>query len=103
MAVETAADRAVMLSVDDFGTLAVYRRSGVNYSVAGIFDNAYIPVDIGEVEYTSTVPEFTVRTADLPNGATAGDLLTVNGTQYTVVNVEPDGTGVTRLRLKAPA
>lgn len=102
MAVETAADRAVMLSVNDFGTLAVYRRLGVNYSVTGIFDNVYVPVEVAEVEFNSSEPEFTMRTADVPSGGTAGDKLTVNSVQYTVVNVEPDGTGITRIRLRNP-
>lgn len=103
MAVETASDRALMLGVADFGTVAVYRRGTVNYSVAGIFDNAYQPVEMGELEYSSLVPEFLMATSDIPSGGVAGDKLTVASVQYTITNIEPDGTGITRLVLRAPA
>jgi len=102
VAVETAADRAVMLSSNDFGVVATYRRNTTNYSVVGIFDRAYLEVDVADVGYATTEPQFTMATADIPTGGVVGDKLTVNAIQYTITNIEPDGTGMSLLRLKAP-
>ena len=48
MAVESAADRAIFLDVDDFGTAATYTPSGGSAAtVNGIFDNDFVEVDAG--------------------------------------------------------
>ena len=43
MAVETAADRAIFIGVDDFGVAATYNGGTIN----GIFDNDFVEVDAG--------------------------------------------------------
>lgn len=101
MAVETAADRAVFFDVDDFGVAATYRRGVTNSTVNGIFDNEFVQVEVGEVPYDSTEPVFYCRTADLPAGFTVGDRLTVSTVPYTIREFQPDGTGVSKLRLEA--
>ena len=103
MAVESAADRAIFFGVDDFGITATYTRGATPSTVIGIFDMAYVTVDVAEVGYASAEPEFLMQSSQVPSGAVPGDTLTVNSTAYIVRNIEPDGTGVTRLRLQAPA
>jgi hypothetical protein len=44
-----------------------------------------------------------MQSSQVPSGAVQGDTLTIDATAYIVRNIEPDGTGVTRLRLQAPA
>jgi hypothetical protein len=52
--------------------------------------------DAGGVE--GMAPELHVRADDLPTAA-HGDALTVRGTNFRVVGVEPDGKGMIRLML----
>lgn len=101
MAVESADDRAIFFSADDFGVTATYTPSGGGaLSVNGIFDNEYFETDAGgEVAFALQQPMFHCRTADVPSAA-EGDSLTVSGVGYVVRNVRPDGTGMTMLILE---
>jgi hypothetical protein len=101
MGVETAADRATMLSVTDFGTLAVYKSKGKRYPINGIFDREYLGVDVAEAEFASSEPVFHIRTADLPCRWAFGDVLDIDCALFNIRNVENDGTGMTKLRLEA--
>lgn len=75
----------------DFGTTATV--NGV--SVQAIFDAAYAD----PLGMAGNTPQLTVATADLPAVA-VGQAVTVNSTSYTVVGIEPDGTGITTLQLR---
>lgn len=66
--------------------------------VTGIFDNDYLLEDLGG-GMAASGPVFTLASADVPAGV-AGLLLVVHGTSYKVVELMPDGTGVTALRLR---
>jgi hypothetical protein len=88
-----AEDLTPFFAVSDFGTAATY--SVGSATVNGIFDKAYAD-PLGLVE--GTAPVFVCRTADVPTAA-HGQTFTINAVAYTVCGVEPDGTGVTLLRL----
>lgn len=81
----------------DFGvtaTLADGRR------ITGIFDADY--VGVGDIPVESSGPAFTLASADVTGNEIAiGSALTIEGDDYTVRSVQPDGTGVTVLRLEA--
>ncbi len=64
--------------------------------VTGIFDNAEADT-FGLVANTRSV--LTVATEDIP-AAAVGTTVVVNGTTYTIAELQPDGTGITRLMLK---
>lgn len=105
MAVESAADRAVFFGADDFGVTATLTpQLGDAITVNGIFDNAYVLVDMGEAAIATTAPAFTCQTADLETltagNARAGDELMVDTVVYRVSDLQPDGTGVTVLILE---
>lgn len=68
--------------------------SGV--SVAGIFDNAYQD-SFGIV--ASPQPSLLVASSSAASAA-VGDSVVANSTTYTVAEIQPDGTGMTRLLLK---
>lgn len=93
MAVETAADRALMLA--DFGVTVTY---GASSSFTGIFDAGYELVSLGEVGVTSNQPRLTARTSDV-SAIAIGTTLTVDGVTYTLQEQQPDGTGITVLLL----
>lgn len=65
-------------------------------TVRGIFDTDYGD-PMGLVAGNRTV--LTVATADVP-GVDHGTAVSVNSTAYTVAEVQPDGTGITRLVLE---
>lgn len=101
MAVESAADRAAFFATDDFGTAATYRpQVGGPQTVNGIFDAPFRAAELeAEVGVETTSPTFACRTADLPHPE-HGAVLSVDGTDYVIVGVHPDGTGVTLLMLR---
>jgi hypothetical protein len=65
-------------------------------SVTGIFDNVYFEA-MGDVQSAS--PVFTLPTASASSAA-HGQSLVIGATTYKVRGVEPDGTGITVLRLE---
>lgn len=103
MPVESATDRLAFLNPDEFGVEASYDPAlGAAVTIEGILDDPTLPVVAGERATTvDSAPTFLCRTADLPAGAEggAGDTLTIGAVDYDVVAVEPDGQGMTLLRL----
>lgn len=103
MAIETDADRALFLDADEFGVAVAYHKVGAPaaISIAAIFDAEHVFNDGGEgLAVASVSPQIIVRSSDLPSGAGDGDAVTVSGTDYTVRYSEPDGTGMTVLKLE---
>lgn len=99
MPVETAADRANMLSDWDeasyTGAQYPHPSSETIDLLEGVFDNDYVELNGMEGKH----PIFTCQTGDIPN-AKRGARMTINGTGYTVQSVQPDGTGITLLVLE---
>lgn len=107
MSVESASDRLTFLSSDEFGTTADYTLAagGTTSDIAGILNNPFRDVDMGGGPSTAdTSPTFVCRSADLPGGAAggaAGDTVVIDGTTYRVIELQPDGAGMTTLILGA--
>jgi hypothetical protein len=99
MAVETAADRLVMLT--DFGQSVTYTvQGGSPATITAIFDNQFIEVDSGgTVGFAIQQPKLTCRTADVVN-CTEGDTFVVSGVTYLSRVVQDDGTGMTEIVLE---
>lgn len=75
-----------------------YKVMLVDYEpVAGIFDNDYVEDSFTE----SSTPVFWVKSSDIPY-IEQGDFVTdeVAEIQYEVANVQPDGSGITLLKLR---
>lgn len=68
-------------------------------TVNGIFDNEYFEIGVGTPGAEGSQPSFFCRAADVA-AAAQGDTLLINSVTYTVVSVQPDGTGFTRLVLR---
>ena len=105
MPVESEADRASFLNSDEFGDGATYTPvTGSPATFTGIFDAPHTAIDIGEISVSDRRPTFLCRASDVPAGAkggNAGDTLLVDGTTYRVIDLEPDGQGMTRIVLGA--
>ena len=74
--------------------------AGTTATITALLRNEYLEVEVeGEVGVESSAPFALARTSDVPNIA-QGDTLQISGTTYTVVEVQPDGEGMTDLRLR---
>ena len=81
----------------DFGVVATLASGR---SVSGIFDSDYIGV--GDIAVESSGPAFTLSSADATAHEIAiGTAIQVGSADYVVRSVQPDGTGITLLRLEA--
>ncbi len=69
-------------------------------SFTAIFDRPYAAVQPGDIDLETRQPVLIARTADV-SGLAKGTVLTVQGDAYKVRHQEPDGTGLTRILLKA--
>lgn len=97
MPVESVADRAAFVNPDEFGVAATYK--GIT-TVNGIFDTRFIEaLDGSGAGVSARQPMFTCQESDL-DGAAQGDALVINGTAYTILESEPDGTGMIVLILE---
>ncbi len=81
---------------NDFGVTATYNGTT---AVMGIFDSEDFEVGFGDVGHQSAAPSFLFASALLPALA-IGDTLAIGLFSYAVVVIEPDGTGLTRLKLE---
>lgn len=84
---------AAFFNTDDFAVSATLNGA----AVTGIFDNGYFE-PFGEVE--GRQPTFTLPTSSA-SSTVHGHVLAIGSATYKVRGVEPDGTGVTVLRLEA--
>ena len=76
---------------------------GAPETSVGIFDDAYSAANGGEVSVSGSTPQLVYETASLTLAPIYGDAITVNAITYTVVEIEPDGTGTTTLKLELDA
>jgi hypothetical protein len=61
-------------------------------SCKGIFDNSFVDVNIGETAMDTTAPRLTCKHSDV-NGVPREAEVFVQGRRYSVVQIQPDGTG----------
>ena len=90
-------------SLDDdqgsFSEAAVYTPSGGTATdIPVIFDAPGTPVRSGDAVFETTAPSVTTRSEDVSD-ATNDATIVIRGVTYKVVNVMPDGQGITRLEL----
>jgi len=85
-------DLGVFFDTDEFALSVTVKAT----AVTAIFDHEYVAVENIEGER----PVLTCRTSDLPAGLVNGDPVVVEGVDYTVASIHPDGTGVTLLVLR---
>ncbi|WP_294344695.1 hypothetical protein [Prosthecochloris sp.] len=84
---------------DGFAVSATFKAAAIDV----IFDNEYYAVPGEEVDVESSQPAAHCKSSDVAS-AVIGDALTINdgdhAGDYTIINVRPDGTGVTILALE---
>lgn len=86
-------DLDVFFDLDEHALEAIVIESGT--VITGIFDRPY--TDALDVQGFS--PSLTCKSADVGE-LRRGRLIEIESTVYKVVNVEPDGTGISRVQLE---
>lgn len=98
MALEELAE---FFEVSEHGTAANYTPSGSSASsITVIFRHDYYLEDVGNVGVETQQAVITVQTSKVP-GIAHGDLIEIDSTNYNVVGVRPDGTGISEIVLEA--
>lgn len=92
------ADRAVLKHLG--GSVTYQPEGGVAVPVEGVFDAAYVKVDVGQAGVSSAGPAVFALLADLPTDPEEDEpVITVDGVGYTVREVKKDGQGGVHLLL----
>jgi len=96
--VETQQDRLIMLS--DFGVDCSYTPDGgATTVIKTILLNDYYAVETGSVAVEVNQPIAVIRTADAPS-ISHQDTMVIESITYKVVNIRPDGTGISEIQLE---
>lgn len=95
-------DHTAFFSTAEFADPATLNGVGVT----GIFDNGYESAGAGLSGMSSSQPAFTLPASSVPAGSVGKTLAVSTGVgvgNYKVVEVQPDGTGLTVLLLERAA
>lgn len=59
----------------------------------GIFDNGFVDAQIGETSLTTTQPRLTCKASDVVGVVPIEAEVEIRGKNYSVTDIQPDGTG----------
>lgn len=94
-------DLSPFFDVDGFGVPFTYiPEVGAPISAVGIFDDAFYAAQGGEVSVAGSQPQLQYPTASIPDEPIYGEGIQVNGKEYSITSIQPDGTGITTLMLE---
>lgn len=100
MALESAADLAGYFDTDAHGVSATITINGSGSNINVILNKEYFAIDPGlGMEVEGTQPVCTGRSSDMTN-VEIGDTIQIDSITYNIINVQPDGVGVTTLILE---
>ncbi|MBB4277029.1 head-tail joining protein [Rhizobium mongolense] len=110
MPVETDDDRLIFVNPDEFGSVVVWTSAtGQKLPVTCIFDDSFIALTAGDLDLETEGGrvQITLRSIDVPADAAHDDSVSVTspifGTKaYRVLEFQPDGTGMSTVRLQEP-
>lgn len=91
-------DLDVFFNTDEFALPAQWIHEGNTTDIAVIFDNKHSIVG-GEMPVAVEDITVSCKSADV-SGTKTGDALVFDGVKYTIIDAQPDGTGITRLVLE---
>ncbi len=91
---------AEFFNTSDFAVSATYTPTvGSPVIVEGIFDNEYFAVDLSEVSVSGSQPKFTYESSKI-SSPKLGDSMSISAINYKIVEIQPDGTGITTILLE---
>jgi len=96
---EIESDIDTFVDTDDFAVSVTYTPNGGDPStISGIFDNETEAFNTQTGEIEAGGPQILVKDSDV-SGVAKGDTIVKDSTTYYVRGIEPDGTGMTILKL----
>ena len=99
MALETAQDQLNFFDTDTHGSTATVTINGSGSSISVIINKEYFAIAGESVDVDGTQPVVTCRSSDV-TGIDTADTIAIDGVTYNIVNIQPDGTGMTTLILQ---
>jgi len=99
MALETAQDLENFFDTETHGSTATVTINGTGSSINVIINKEYFAIAGESVDVDGTQPVVTCRSSDV-TGIDTDDTITIDSVTYNIVNIQPDGTGVTVLILQ---
>ena len=99
MALETAQDLENYFDTETHGTTATVTINGTGSSISVIINKEYFAIAGESVDVDGTQPVVTCRSSDV-TGIDTADTITIDSVTYNIVNIQPDGTGITVLILQ---
>lgn len=99
MALETAQDLENFFDTETHGSTATVTINGSGSSISVIINKEYFAIAGESVDVDGTQPIVTCRSSDV-TGVDTDDTITIDSVTYNIVNIQPDGTGVTVLILQ---
>jgi hypothetical protein len=90
------ADLDAFFDEEEFADIVSGRPDGKPFKA--IFDEAYFDPEAGETVLDATQPRLACKLSDL-TGVTRKTVLTIKGRSFTVLNIQPDGTGMASVKL----
>lgn len=99
MALETAQDLENFFDTETHGTTATVTINGTGSSISVIINKEYFAIAGESVDVDGTQPVVTCRSSDV-TGIDTADTITIDSVTYNIVNIQPDGTGITVLILQ---
>lgn len=99
MALETAQDLENFFDTETHGSTATVTINGTDSSINVIINKEYFAIAGESVDVDGTQPVVTCRSSDV-TGIDTDDTITIDSVTYNIVNIQPDGTGVTVLILQ---
>lgn len=92
-----AEDFDLFFDLDDFAIAVDYNGNSIN----AIFDNAHKEYSDGVRIVSMTDPMLTLKSSDVDDfSISQEDTITVEGSDYIISDLQPDGTGVHILKLR---
>ena len=99
MAIETEDDLLELLDVDEFGIDVILDPDSSATTIPAIFDAGFIAIDGDLLDVSSTETVLMCRTSDVTSVDADVTLIDVQGIRYRVGDIQPDGTGITVIRI----
>jgi len=99
MPLETAQDLLNFFDTDTHGTSASVTIDSTTTSISVILNKEYFAIAGESVDVDGTQPVVTCRSTDV-TGIDTSDTIVIDAETYNIVNIQPDGTGMTVLILQ---
>ncbi len=86
------------LDITEFAQAVQVGPLGSEVTINAVFENAHFTVDEGVSGFSTTQPAILCKSTDIEDYS-QGSRVVVGGTEYEIVDIRPDGTGMSEVQL----